>query len=70
MQTTIAVSSEGALLLARLLRPRVEQLVEQLEAQVRELEEGNTAWAITADELTVAREALTACQNACLEAGA
>jgi len=70
MKTTITVSSEAALLLARLLRPRVQQLTELLDAEVRLLEPGNDHWCDTANELATATEALKACQNACLEAGA
>lgn len=71
MQTiNVPVSPKGALLMARLLRPRVQQLTELLEAQVQSLEPGNDQWCDTADQLETATEALNACQNACLEAGA
>lgn len=68
--TNIAVSPAGALLLARLLRPRVQQLADLLEAQVEALEPGSDQWCTTADELATASETLNACENACLEAGA
>lgn len=70
MKTTIEISASGALLLARLLRPRVEQLTDLLDAQVRCNAPGDESWADTADQLADAADALNACENACLEAGA
>lgn len=64
MNTTISTTTQGAQLLARLLRPRVQQLTDLLDAQVQALEPGNDQWAETAEQLTTARQALNACQNA------
>jgi len=69
MKTTIHVSPGGALLLARLLRPQVQQLTELLDAQVAHNDVGDDSWSHTADQLADATEALIACENACMEAG-
>lgn len=70
MQTAITITTEGARLVAQLLRPRVQQLSELLEAQVQALEPGNDQWADTAEQLMAARQVLNACQNACREVSA
>lgn len=70
MKISVLLGANEALLLARLLRPRVTMLTDLLDAQVRHLPQGDASWAFTADELATAQTALQTMENAAREAGA
>jgi hypothetical protein len=51
---SFSITAEEADLLADLLKPRTTLLLELLEAQVQHCDEGDAAWASTADALQLA----------------
>lgn len=70
MHVSVLISADEALMLARLLRPRVTTLTDLLETQVQLLPPGDDSWGHTADELAIAQTALLTMENVCREAGA